>query len=141
MSMFMRVCMLGIAVALMVACSALDRVMSPFGSAAEPVSLIGDPVRGETLFRVGAGNAPPCSTCHHVGQGTIGMSLGPNLKGIASKVGERETSLTPEEYIIESILDPQRYEVSGFRVSMYEYYADYLTPQDLADIVAYLIAN
>lgn len=121
-------------------CSTLDDVLSRFEPSPEQVKLAGDPVHGEQLFRVGVNDAPPCSTCHQIGQSTIGMSLAPNLAGIATRAHERDATLTPEEYIIQSIIDPERYKVSGFRVSMYTEYADHLSKQDIADIVAFLMS-
>lgn len=135
-----RICILGMAVFLLVGCSALDVVIRRIQPSPEQAHLVGDPVRGEKLFRVGVDDAPPCSTCHQVGESTMGMSLAPNLAGIATRAHKRDATLTPEEYITQSILDPEKYKVSGFRVSMYTEYAGHLSQQDIADIVAFLMS-
>ena len=139
--MLKQICILGIGIVMLIGCSALDFVVERMEPPPKPVHIVGDPVRGEILFRAGVNDAPPCSTCHQIGQSAMGMSLAPNLAGIASRASERDATLTPEEYITQSIVDPERYKVSGFRVSMYTEYAQHLSRQDIADIVAFLMLS
>lgn len=102
-------------------------------------SAAGDPLRGEAIFRAGVSDAPPCSTCHLVRKGAAGFSLAPNLSGVAARAATRIDGMTAAAYIEDSILNPQNYVVPGYHVSMYTEYATYLSPQDIADLVAYLL--
>lgn len=120
-------------------CDHANELMTVFTSTSESQDVTGDPLRGEALFRAGVNDAPPCSACHLVVEGGTGFSLAPNLAGIATRAGGRIPSLTAEQYIEDSILHPQNYVVPGYHVSMYTEYATHLTPQDIADLVAYLM--
>ena len=120
-------------------CAHANELLTAFIPMSESQDIIGDPLRGEMLFRAGVNDAPPCSACHLVAEGGTGFSLAPNLSGIATRAGGRIASLTAEQYIEDSILHPQNYVVPGYNVSMYTEYATHLSPQDLADLVAYLM--
>lgn len=99
----------------------------------------GDAARGERLFREGVGGAPPCSACHLTAVGAPGFSLAPNLGGIAERAAGRIEGMTAQQYIEDSILHPTDLVIPGYHVSMFTDYADFLSPQDLADLVAYLL--
>lgn len=95
--------------------------------------------RGAQLFAQGHGDAPPCSTCHHTFTGQYGFSLGPNLSGIRERAGMRVEELTAEEYLRQSVLEPGRYLVPGYRNMMYPDYERYFTEQDIQDLIVYLL--
>lgn len=99
---------------------------------------VGDPRRGEELFRQGIGAAPPCITCHALARG--GFSIGPPMEGVAARAATRIAGLSAETYLRQSILDPQAFTAPGFRPIMYPDYALHLTDQDVADLVAFLLA-
>lgn len=102
------------------------------GCAASPLmsaSITGDVERGAQLFAQGQGEIPPCSTCHQIVTGQFGFSVGPNLDGIGERAGTRVDGLTAEEYLHQSILEPERYLVSGYRDIMYPGYSAHLTEQ------------
>lgn len=120
-------------------CSELDDLFMT-DDASQQIVVVGDPIRGEKIFKAGTDDiAPPCSTCHLVTEGGYGMSLAPNLMDISSRVGEYTNTLTTEDYIRESIIDPEKLVVPGYRVSMYPDYGEHLSEQDLADLIAYLM--
>jgi cytochrome c2 len=98
----------------------------------------GDPERGTQLFREGIDDAPPCSACHQTVEGS-GLSLGPNLAGIASRASTRIHDIIAEDYLRASILEPGAYVVSGYRNIMYPDYAAHLSSQDVADLIAFLL--
>ena len=98
---------------------------------------VGDPRRGEELFRQGIGAAPPCITCHALARG--GFSLGPPMEGIAARAATRIAGLSAEGYLRQSILDPQAFTAPGFRPIMYPDYALHLADQDVADLIAFLM--
>ena len=94
-----------------------------------------DPVsRGKALFN-GSG---ACSSCHSVAPGAV--LVGPSLAG----VGERAAG-HGGDYLQQSILEPSAFLVPGARFAtpqgvslMPPTYAQTLTPEQVADLVAYL---
>lgn len=105
----------------------------------------GDPQRGEQLFKqTTIGSAPGCSTCHSLEPGQT--LVGPSLAGIATKAEEIIKSpdytgkaKTVDEFLRESIVDPNAYVEKGFSPGvMYQNYGKDLTEQQIADLVAFL---
>ncbi|MDF1823377.1 MAG: ThuA domain-containing protein [Verrucomicrobiales bacterium] len=93
-------------------------------------SLTGDPARGESLFSTH--QVAACIRCHQVngkGEGVIG----PALDGIATRKSR--------DYIHESLVDPGAALAEGFpaQVSPMPPMGVLLKPQELADIMAYLM--
>lgn len=103
-----------------------------------PVS--GDVERGAQLFAQGQGEIPPCSTCHQTVTGQFGFTIGPNLDGIGERAGTQVEGLTEEQYLRQSVLEPERYIVSGYRDIMYPDYGAHLTEQDVQNLIAYLLS-
>lgn len=103
---------------------------------AHDVPLQGDAGRGEDIFNHGINGAPPCSTCHALVVG--GFSLGPVMTGISHRAGERIEGVSVDEYLRQSILEPEVYIVSGYRPIMYPDFAKHLSTQDVSDLIAYL---
>lgn len=100
----------------------------------------GDPVVGEALFRVSIEGAPACSACHLTSRAAFAFhSVGPNLEGVATRAQTRVEGLTAAEYIRQSILDPSAYVVDTFSNAMYPNYAQYLSDEDVENLVAYLL--
>jgi mono/diheme cytochrome c family protein len=104
-----------------------------------PAATGGDAERGAQIFSHGLNTAPPCSSCHLVVEGEQRFSLGPNLAGVSERAPARVEGLTPEAYIRQSILEPHRYVVGGYRDIMYPNYSEHFADQDVADLVAYLL--
>lgn len=102
------------------------------------IATVGDPERGARLFTQDQENAPPCSTCHHTVTSKYGFSIGPNLAGVVERTGKRIIGMTTAEYLRQSILEPHRYVVSGYRNIMYPDYSRHLTEQNIQDLIAYL---
>lgn len=109
------------------------------GCTALPASIAGDVERGGQLFSQGQGDAPPCSTCHQTVTGQSGFTIGPNLDGVGERASTRVVGMTAVEYLRQSILDPRRHVVTGYRNIMYPDYSTHLTQQNLDDLVAYLL--
>jgi nitric oxide reductase subunit C len=108
----------------------------------------GDPDAGERLytsFTIGRADAPGCTTCHSLVPGEI--KVGPSHAGVARQAAEviRQADYTgsatsAEEYLRESILDPNAYVESGFVPGvMYQGYSSTLTDRQLSDLVAFLL--
>lgn len=104
-----------------------------------PTSMDGSAERGAQIFAQGQGGAPPCSNCHQTVSGQVGFSLGPNLTGIGERAETRVEGLSTEEYLRQSILEPDSTIVSGYRNMMYADYDLHFTGQDVQDLIAYLL--
>jgi len=108
----------------------------------------GDPEAGERLYTsltIGRADAPGCVTCHSLEPGEI--KVGPSHAGVASRAAEvirqadyAGSATSAEEYLRESILDPNAYVKSGFVPGvMYQGYSQTLTAGELEDLVAFLL--
>ncbi len=94
----------------------------------------GNPGRGQQIFN-GVGT---CSTCHNVASDAV--LVGPSLKGVASRAGTRKPGMSASDYLRESIISPNAYVVSGFQPGiMPQTFKQMLTPQQIDDVVAYLL--
>ena len=92
---------------------------------------------GEKIFNDGAQGAPACSSCHTLnGDDT---AAAPTLKGYAAIADERVDDESAEEYTLYSIIAPGHYIVEDYSNRMYSSYADKLSKQEVADLVAYLL--
>ena len=99
--------------------------------------MAGDVARGESIFRHGTGEAPPCLTCHALTNSAFG--LGPKMVGIHERAGSRVEGLSAEAYLQQSIREPSAFVVPGYRDIMYPQYAEKLSEQDMADLLAFLM--
>lgn len=79
-----------------------------------------------------------CLTCHTIGQS--GALRFPDLQGIGSRAADRVPGMSAEEYLRESLYDPNAYVVSGFDPGMPS--ADRppigLTDEEIVTVIAYL---
>jgi cytochrome c2 len=100
---------------------------------------IGDPEAGKALFnQTTIKEAPACSTCHSTEPELV--VVGPSLAGIASRADERKPDMSAEEYLLESILEPNAYVVDGFPEGvMYQKFEENLTEEQINDLIAYLL--
>ncbi len=98
----------------------------------------GNPERGQQIFSEGINGAPPCFACHQTVEST-GFSVGPSLAGIADHAAARIAGTTAQDYLRASILEPGAYVVAGYRNIMYPDYAAHLSPQDVEDLIAFLL--
>jgi cytochrome c oxidase subunit 2 len=96
----------------------------------------GDASRGAQLFTQSINGAPACSTCHTL-DGTA--LIGPSLRGYKAAAPTRISNTSAEDYTYSSIVRPAAHVVSGFVNTMYNQYAQRLTPQQIADLLAYLL--
>ncbi len=79
-----------------------------------------------------------CIGCHVVGGG-VGGQTGPNLSQVQSVAGSRKPGAAAEEYLRESILQPQAFLVPGYAPVMPSFQGQ-LSDQELGQIIAYLLA-
>lgn len=115
------------------ACGGSDSSMEP------------DPARGEELYNrstLGSKSAEGCATCHNYDASEGPEEDAPYTAGTATKAATRVPGLSAEEYIRESIVDPDAYVVEGWQTGdMYAGWTDDLTEQQIADLVAYLLTE
>jgi len=106
-------------------------------SAANNANMAGD---GEALFKKSVmGSVAGCATCHSTEPGTI--IVGPSLAGIGSAAAQRVEGLSAENYLRQSITQPDAYVVEGFPKSiMPSKYAAELSEAEINDLTAYLLS-
>ncbi|RMF50250.1 MAG: cytochrome c [Anaerolineae bacterium] len=108
------------------------------GGAAE-AGMAGDPAAGKAIFEQSViGSNPGCATCHSRDAGVT--LVGPSLAGIATTAASRVDGMSAEEYIRQSILEPEAYVVDGFVAgTMVPGWDKALSEKELNDLVAYLM--
>lgn len=130
----MRIILLCILTLLLtVACSTAAPAASSGNDDALPP---GDASSGAALFTEAIGGAPACSTCHTLDDSKL---VGPGLQGYAERAINRVDGQSAEEYTHTSISQPAAYIVEGFSNTMFPQYGQRLTPQQTADLIAYLL--
>lgn len=95
---------------------------------------------GAQLFSQAAlGGQAGCNSCHSTSTSAFGS--GPSLAEIGLTAGERVPGQTAEEYIRQSIVDPNAYLVGDYtRGLMPRNYADNLSADEIDSLVAYLLS-
>ncbi len=96
----------------------------------------GDAARGATLFDASIDGAPACADCHAIGGRP---KSGPSLDGYAAIAGERVDDQDAVTYTFDSILQPAKHITRGYSNVMPGDYADKLSQQQVADLIAYLL--
>lgn len=105
-------------------------------------SSTGDATAGAAIFsgKTAIVGGPPCLSCHVVEAGKP-QTVGPNLAGIADRAATRVAGQDASQYLHSSIVDPNSFVVDGFAQGlMFAGYGDALTPQQVDDVVAYLLS-
>jgi len=111
--------------------------------AAETTSSADAVARGEALYKgttIGAASAPGCVTCHSLEEGVT--LVGPSHAGIGTAAGSRVAGMSAEEYLHQSIVEPDAHLEENFSPGvMYQNYGTDLTEQQINDIVAFLMTQ
>jgi mono/diheme cytochrome c family protein len=82
-----------------------------------------------------------CGACHTI-SGISAGTLAPNLTQIGTVAETRVEGMTAEEYITQSIIDPNAFVVEGFQPDlMPKTFGEQLTDEQLSDLVAFLLAQ
>ena len=123
--------MLAILAALLL--SACDGAASATPTAGLPPTRIDHRPPGEVFIANG------CGACHTITglPGAVG-TLGPNLDNVATQAETRVPSLTGEQYIRQSIEEPQAFVVPGFATLMPSL-RNTMIDQEFEDLVAFLL--
>ncbi len=102
---------------------------------------VGDAANGKELYEqtvIGSASAPGCITCHSLEPDVV--LVGPSHAGLANRAGSYQEGVGAEEYLRESITDPDAHIVEGFTPGvMYQNYANDLSAREINDLVAYLM--
>ncbi len=111
------------------------------GDGAGEVASVGNAANGEDLYGsavIGPNSAPGCITCHSLDDGVV--IVGPSHAGIAGRAGTYVAGMSAEDYLRESIREPNAHLVEGFGADiMYQNYATDLTEDQINDMVAYML--
>ncbi len=96
---------------------------------------------GETLYNqvtIGSASAPGCVTCHSLEPDVV--LVGPSHAGLANRAGTYQEGMSAEDYLRESIVDPDAHVVEGFTPGvMYQNFATELKASEVNDLVAYML--
>ncbi|PJF34899.1 MAG: hypothetical protein CUN49_13295 [Candidatus Thermofonsia Clade 1 bacterium] len=111
-----------------------------------------DPARGAVLFAngfPGRPEVPTCASCHYVEPVAVNDLVGPVMYGIADRAARRDPNeVSAVAYLRNSILMPNKYLVpnegdkvyaAGNMSLMHQSYAQELTPEEINDLVAYML--
>lgn len=95
---------------------------------------------GEKLFKqkyIGENNVVGCVACHSTKQGQV--IIGPSLAGLAIRAPYLVAGESGQEYIKNSITNPDAYIVEGFLPAvMFAHYSQVLSPAEIDALVEYL---
>lgn len=102
-------------------------------------SLGSDPIAGRKLYyETSLGTNAGCRICHSLEPGQT--LVGPSFAGLAERAQDRIPGMTAEEYVRQSILEPDAYVVDGFPAGqMVSNLDEVLSEQQINDLIAYLM--
>jgi cytochrome c551/c552 len=87
---------------------------------------------GEQIFTAGG-----CAGCHTLAKANANGTIGPSLDELAQAAGQQEGS--PEDYVRESLLDPDAVVAEGFQSGVMPSYEGRLNDEQLQTAVEYLL--
>lgn len=109
-----------------------------------PESTTGDAAAGQVLFNgmpteAVMNGAVNCVVCHNIAPGSATL-VGPSLSSVGQRAATRMAGLTAAQYLRVSIINPNAYVVDTFPAGiMTPTFAQALTPDQIEDLVAYLL--
>jgi cytochrome c oxidase subunit II len=80
-----------------------------------------------------------CGGCHTLADAGTDATVGPKLDGLAETAAERRKGTSAEDYVRQSITEPQAFVVKGFPNVMPKDYREQLSPEQLDALVEYLL--
>ena len=101
----------------------------------------GDPAAGEELFNTNLEEEPgrhACSECHSLG---ASETYAPSLQTVRDNAAVRIEGVSAEDYLRESIVDPQAHKVGSFPVSMPTVYGEILTDDQITNLIAFILSQ
>ena len=129
----LRLLLIIFVISILAACTSTNEVSVSFSDLPET----GDAERGAVLFADTETISPTCISCHNIDQ-----TASPTLDDYSVAVAEsRVEGQSAREYTFDSIVDPAKHIAEGYGNAMPNKYGEQLTPQDLADVIAYLLSD
>jgi mono/diheme cytochrome c family protein len=83
--------------------------------------------------------AAGCGSCHELAKAGTNGTTGPSLNDLASAAGQREPGASPEEYVEESLVDPDAFVVEGFQPGVMPSFEGRLSERQIQTLVDYLL--
>ena len=129
-----------VGVLLLAACGGSDAA-----AAIDPYE-IGDPENGRVLFENGNDVIKTkCTRCHTLdGTETVyinGEWKSPSMQGIGARAGDVIPEMSAEEYIRQSIIDPDAYIAEGYGDHMSAGFQFGFSEEEINDLVAFLLTQ
>ena len=103
----------------------------PAGTTAPPPAK-GDPIAGKSIFA-----AQGCGACHTFTPASTKGAVGPNLDELPASA-EKAGRGSLEEFVQESIADPNAYVAPGFQAGVMPNFGELLSGEQIDDLVAFL---
>jgi mono/diheme cytochrome c family protein len=91
---------------------------------------------GQQIF-VAAG----CGSCHKLAKAGTNGTIGPSLDDLASVAGKQEPGTSAEDYVRQSILDPEAFTVKGFQAGVMPSFKGRLDDKQVQALVDYLLGG
>ncbi|HVR78188.1 MAG TPA: cytochrome c [Acidimicrobiia bacterium] len=79
-----------------------------------------------------------CTSCHRIEGVVDGRQIGPSLLGLSDRAADRIEGLGAEDYIVQSVLDPEAFIVEGFSPLMPTFP---LNTEELGALVEFLLSE
>ncbi len=100
---------------------------------------LGDPKEGERIYyETAAGVNAGCRICHSLEKDEV--IIGPSFYGVATRAETRVPGMTAEEYLHQSIVEPNAFVVPGFpKGQMIQNFGQILTEEEIQDLIAFLM--
>jgi mono/diheme cytochrome c family protein len=90
---------------------------------------------GEQIFQ-----AAGCASCHRLAKAGATGTVGPSLEQLAGAAGQREPGKSPQDYVRESIVEPEAFTVPGFQRGAMPAF-DQLDDEQLKLLIDYLLGK
>jgi mono/diheme cytochrome c family protein len=91
---------------------------------------------GEQIY-----TAAGCGSCHTLGKAGTNSNVGPSLDDLASVAGEREQGTSAEDYMRQSLLEPDAFVVDGFQPGVMPSFEGRLSDKQIQALTEYLLGN
>ena len=85
--------------------------------------------------------AAGCGSCHAFSEAGTNGTIGPSLDELAQAAGQREPGTSAEEYVEQSILDPEAFTVEGFQSGVMPSFEGRLSERQVQTLVDYLLGR
>jgi cytochrome c553 len=115
------------------------------GGGASEGPIVGNAERGKSLYNqatIGKRSAEGCTSCHKYDASEGDEKKAPFTKGTAARAESRVAGMSAEEYVVESIMNPDAYVVENYKAGdMYAKWKEDLSEQEIKDLVAYVLTE